>query len=92
MAPHDTDAILQLAEEIRGIRSDLRVIHTKLFGEDAAESPQGRIPRLESAVIDHGHRIKHLERRRWMQQGASMLLGAIVTAAGFLYYLKGLAK
>lgn len=92
MAPHETEAIVQLTEEIRGVRSDLRVFHTKLFGDDGSESPQGRIPRLESAVVDHGRRIKHLEHRRWMQQGAWMLVGMLLSMSALLYYLKGLSK
>lgn len=36
------------------MRTDLRVMRTKLFGDEDQETAQGRLPRLEATVASHG--------------------------------------
>lgn|GEM_PF-6312421 len=92
MSPHESNAIADLTEEVRGYRRDTAVLHTKLFGDDKLENPQGRIPMLEAIVKDHNMRIRRQERREWMVRGMSLLVGAIVTAAAFLYDISNIHK
>lgn len=90
MSPHDTEALTQLTNEVIGLRADLRVFYTKLFGDEQAENPQGRIPRLESSVRDHNQRIKRIERWGWIAAGVAITINAIAAGAEFLYHLTGI--
>lgn len=92
MSPHESTAIAELTEEIRGYRRDIAVLHTKLFGDEKAENSQGRIPMLEARSKEHSIRIRRQERREWMARGMALLIGAIVTAAGFLYEITNIHK
>jgi hypothetical protein len=92
LAPHESELITALITEIRGYRNDVAVLHTKLFGDEKSENPEGRIPRLEASIKDHHARIRRQERREWMVRGMAALVGVIVTAAGFLYEIQSIIK
>lgn len=78
----------ELTEEMRGLRGDLRVILTKLFGaDDSTENPQGRIPRLEAQVSDHESRIGLLESLKQRASGAGWLVATIMAVIDLLYHL-----
>ena len=76
----------EILREVREMRSDLRVLNTKMFGADESELPQGRVPRLEAAVVDYDERIARLERFRWAAQGIAWLSGALSGALAFWYH------
>lgn len=75
--PHET-GMTELTDEVKGLRGDLREMLTKLFGDANVENPHGRIPRLESQVDNHEHRIGTLEALRQTAGGAWWLFGKIV--------------
>jgi len=85
VSPSEFHAIADLTEEIRGYRRDIAVLHTKLFGDEKSENPQGRVPKLEAHCENLAIRLRRYEKREWMVRGMAVLIGAIVTAAGFLY-------
>jgi hypothetical protein len=92
LSPHESTAIADLTDEIRNLRRDVAVLHTKLLGDEKTENEQGRIPVLEKQCKDHDKRITRQERREWMVRGMAVLVGAVVTAAGFLYELTNINR
>ena len=91
MTAMESSAIKTLTDEVRGLRGDVRVLHTKLFGDDASENKQGRIPRIEAEQADHDRRLKRQERVGWL--GRAVLFWLWLSApVEFLSHLKELAR
>jgi hypothetical protein len=57
----ESAAIEKLTNEVVEMRRELAVINTKLFGDEDAETEQGRIPRIEAELRAHARRIKRVE-------------------------------
>lgn len=81
MTPVESTQLTTLTNEVKGLRADLRVFHTKLFGDDDGENTQGRIPRLEAKVAAHERKLARWEPIHFILRGAWLLL---VAAAGYL--------
>lgn len=96
MPLHESEALVELVDEVRGMRRDLEVFHTKMFGEPDSENPQGRFPRLEAKVEDHHQRIPKLEkqqdRRDWISHLVSGVAGAILSLAALIYYIHNIVR
>jgi hypothetical protein len=92
----ETQALHELVDEVRGMRKDLEVFHTKMFGEPDSENAQGQLPRLEATVACHSARIPALEKRQaqrdWTSHLLSGMAGAILSIAAFFYYIHNLLK
>lgn len=52
---------LQITQQLQNLAASMNNLHTKLFGEQATENNQGRLPRLEATADDHDERLKKLE-------------------------------
>ena len=92
MTPHETKAIADLTDEIRGLRGDFAVIHTKLFGDDDKETDKGRIPQLEAKQAKTDKRLTRVERVGWMAAGAGWFVALIVAAVKAIYYTVGIVR
>lgn len=90
MAPNESSAITELTQELRDFIADFRVFRTKLMGDDKSEDDQGRIPRIEAAVLDLTTRLVRMESLGWMAHGIAWLIGVIAGAAGTIYYFSKL--
>ncbi len=88
----DFGAINELTEEVRGLRTDLRVFYTKLFGDETGENAQGRIPRIEATQVNHERRILRIERFTWIGAGAVMILAFADRAIQFVYHILGIVR
>ena len=80
MTPGESTQLTTLTNEVKGLRADLRVFHTKLFGDDDGETAQGRIPRLEAKVAAHERKLARWEPIHFALRGVWLLL---VGAAGY---------
>lgn len=79
----------KLLAEIRSLRGEVRVMHTKMFGAEEQEMSQGRLPRLEAAVEDHDQRILRIERITAAGRAIAWLMGVVSGAlGGFFYFLR----
>jgi hypothetical protein len=92
LAPHDSQAIINLTNEVRGYREDVKVLTTKLFGDPDEESAKGRLPMLEASQRDHGTRIGRLEKVRMRAEGAGWVLALIFGGVELLYHLIGIQR
>ena len=92
MSPHESQAIADLTDEIRGLREDFAVMHTKLFGDDDKETDKGRIPQLETRQTRHEKRLKRIERVGWMAAGVGWCVALIVAAVKAIYYTVGVVR
>ena len=81
MSPHESGIIADLVREVQGLRQELAVIRTKLFGDDDCETSQGRIPRLEAKVAFHERKLGRWEPIHFVLRGAWLL---IVAGLGYL--------
>ena len=88
----ESTAIHELTEEVRGLRTDLRVFYTKLFGDETGENAQGRIPRIETTQANHERRIVRIERFTWIGAGAVMILAFAGKAVEFVYHIVGIVR
>lgn len=100
MSPHESTAIAELTDEVRGYRRDLEVLTTKLFGDPNNENEHGRLPVLEAAVIAQakstalefeaqGKRIRRQEQLSWMVRG---VIGAVVLISAIAYEISSTLK
>ena len=87
MSPHENASILDLTTEVKAMRSelaeqraDLKVIHTKLFGDDESENEEGRLPRVEKKVVRIERKLRRWDPIHTILRGAWLLL---VAAAGY---------
>jgi hypothetical protein len=85
MAPAEQTALIELTNEVKGLRADLRVFHTKMFGDDTRENERGRIPIIESTLEDHGLRIGAIESMRERGRGIAWLAAIVVGTIDLLY-------
>lgn len=81
MSPHESTQLAELMSEVRGLRQDMAVIRTKLFGDEDEETDQGRIPRLEARVAAHERKLRRWEPIHLLLRGAWLFM---VGAAGYL--------
>jgi hypothetical protein len=86
MAPSEQTAINELTDEVRGLRADLRVFHTKMFGDDTQENERGRIPIIEATLEDHRLRIGAIESVRERGKGVAWLAALIVGGIDLAYH------
>ncbi len=76
----------KLLAEIRSLRGDIRVMHTKMFGAEDQEMSQGRMPRLEASIAEHEDRIDRLEHLTWAARGIAWLSGLVSGALAVWYH------
>ena len=91
MAPTETQTLNDIKSEVIGLRSDMRVLHTKMFGADDSENAQGRIPRIEAIIVDHECRLQKQERLESQGSGALWVIARIFALLGVLVGLSDLA-
>jgi hypothetical protein len=84
MSTSEHDAIKAIADDARTTRelmqtiaADMRVLKTKLLGDDENELPTGRIPILESEVSALKTRMDRLTRLSWIASGFLLCLNVI---------------
>lgn len=75
------------------MRADLRVVYTKLFGDEMPmENAHGRIPRLESQIADHEQRLGVLESLKQRAGGAGWLVAAVVGLIEVAYHVFAIVR
>jgi hypothetical protein len=92
LAPHDAQLIIELTNEIRGYRQDLKVLTTKLLGDPDNENEHGRLPMIEAKVEAQGKLITHVIKREWMWKGATVLISAAFALCTAIYEINHVIK
>lgn len=92
MSPVESAQLTELTNELRAFRSEFAVVKTKLFGDDETEDAQGRIPRIEAAIMNQDKRIGRIERETWIARGAALLLAIAAGVVEFIYHVTAIVR
>lgn len=99
MSPSENQTISELRNEITAMREmlgemvgDIRVLSAKLYGDDTAELPTGRIPLLEAEVKRIKKRQDQHARVLWTATGFIACINAIGWLASLVSHISGVFK
>jgi hypothetical protein len=78
------------------VGGDIRVLRTKLLGDDEGEDSQGRIPRIEAAQADLEDRVTALEEesnsKRWARRYLGWIASGLIVIAELIYHIKEIVR
>lgn len=87
MAQYEESKLDEIKTIVSEMAADFRVFRTAIMGDDEGENPQGRLPRLELTVANHGRRITRIERAGLMVVGAALLLKCLAIGADSIAHI-----